>query len=196
MMEISKFRDEIENLILDNEFINIKISIGNINKNRIMNKNIYNSNFDIFEKFVEKRTKKKMKENIKEYKYKDMTCLSYDNIKKVCYRSLLTTFKDFKIRTKNRCLQNLRVEVINRRVIDPINFPALEKYDYIENYYKNSYFSKFKNSEIIIEFIKTNKNLLFINFITKVDNKNLDNFINSINYYLMKLHFSKSKLIV
>ena len=196
MIEISKFRDEIENLILENEFINIKISVGNINNNRIMNKNIYNRNFDIFEKFVEKRTKKKIKENIKEYKYKDMTCLSYDNTKKICYRSLLSTFRDFKIITKNRCLQNLRVELINRRVVDPINFPALENYDYIESYSKNSYFSKFKNSEIVIEFIKTNKNILFINFITKVDNKNLDNFINSINYYLMKLHFSKSKLIV
>jgi len=194
--DICKFKSEIKKLINANDFINIKISIGNINNNRIMNKNINERSFNIFHKFKKKRIKKKSIDNIKEYKYNDLTLLSYNEKKKNCYRKLLTTFLDFKINTNNKSIKNLRLELINHRVIDQILFPAIDKYDYTETYTKYNYFSKYKNSEIIIEFIKTNSELLFINFNTKIDNINFDNFIESINYYLSKLHFTKSKLII
>ena len=49
MLDIKLFKKNINQLINENSFININISIGNINKNRIMNHKINSRSYDILE---------------------------------------------------------------------------------------------------------------------------------------------------
>lgn len=189
-MNINNLKQNLLDLIQDECFIKINICIGNI-KNNFMNHNINHKTYNTYLNFIRNKVKNKKNEYIKKYYYKDMILIC-NNKNKYCVKNLPSQFINYKInKTKyNKNISNIRVKIKNQRLIDIINFPSIKNYFKIENLRVQTFNSKYKNSELYINFIE-NDNNLSIEYSSNIDIKNIDNFISNLSYILGKLYFSK-----
>jgi hypothetical protein len=159
-----------------------------------MDLNINEKIFNRFKNFIS--SKYKMAEKIEKiYYYYDMKLISNDERVHICLRSLPSKYYDFNvINEKNNYLSNIRLIEQNYRMIDNINFPSLKEYDNIDVNHIEYCTIKYKNSEIILEFINNN-NLLSINLKTKIDKYNYTNFILNFQFIISKLFMKRFDLL-
>ena len=128
------------------------------------------------------------------YYYNDMKLYSINDSVHMCIRSLPSTYYDFYvINEKNNYRSNIRLIDRNYRMIDNINFPSLINYDNIDVNNINYCTIKYKNSEIILEFIENN-DILSINLKTKIDKYNVNNFIQNFQFIISKFYMKRFNL--
>jgi hypothetical protein len=199
MKNIKLLKKNISDLIEECKFVNIKISIGSINENGVMNHKINSRSFDIYHAFIKNKIKNSKHHNITEYYHNDLKQISYqdkDKSRSIFIQKLPTIYLNYKLTDskKNINTSHLRVELINNRKIDALLFPSLEQYNDIVKSDIYVYASKYKNSEIEIKFINSGYGNVEINFISKIDKVNIENFINNFEYILSKFYFCNVKL--
>ena len=184
-MNISNFSKKITNLVEDNEFLNTKISFGNINKNGVLNSNINENMYNRFKNFIVSRYNIETK-NIKIYHLNDMKLYSYDDNIHICIRELPAKYYDFKLNDNNNSNLSFRFICKDQRMIDNINFPSITEYDNIETIEVEYCNIKYKNSEIILEF-QNNDGILSIIVKSKIDKYNVNNFLQNFQFIISKL---------
>ena len=126
-----------------------------------------------------------------------MVLISKNNKSLVCLKKQFSDYKDFKVPYKNKYELNynsLRLIVCNNRLLDVITFPTINNYDNIIEKNVDSFSIKYKNSEIILEFILENNKINSLVIKSKIDENNLDNFVSSFEYLLNKLYMRKISL--
>jgi len=173
-MDISKFSNEIKKLLEKEEFMDINILFGDLYDNSVLDYNIKGHTFSRFKKFIESKYEMKSKQ-LKVYLTNDLRLYSEDDTKHICVRELPSNYLNFKL-PKNDNMSSFRVVSRLERMVSNINFPSLIDYDNIEENNVTYTSLKYKNSEIILEFIE-DKDILSINIKTKIDRDNIDNFI-------------------
>lgn len=192
-MNISDFSKNIKEIIDKNEFLNANLLFGQIKNNDIINMNINKHIYNRFKTFIS--SKYDMKEKTEKiYYYNDMKLYSINDSVHMCIRSLPSTYYDFYvINEKNNYRSNIRLIDRNYRMIDNINFPSLINYDNIDVNNINYCTIKYKNSEIILEFIENN-DILSINLKTKIDKYNVNNFIQNFQFIISKFYMKRFNL--
>lgn len=191
-MDISKFSDNIKEIINENEFINVNFMFGYISKNCVMNININENIYNRFKNFIS--TKYDMEEKIQKiYYYDDIKLISINEDTHICVRSLSANYHDISIPNDKRNNYGIRMVCQNNRMIDNINFPSIIKYDNIDINNITFCTVKFKNSEIILEFTENN-NILSINLKAKIDKYNVNNFIQNFQFIISKFYMKRFNL--
>lgn len=191
-MDISKFSNEIKRLLEEEEFMDINILFGDLYDNGVLDYNIKDHTFSRFKKFIESKYEMKSKQS-KVYLTNDLRLYSEDDTKHICVRELPSNYLNFKL-PKNMNISSFRIVSRLERMVSNINFPSLINYDNIEENNVTYTSLKYKNSEIILEFIE-NKDILSINIKTKIDRYNIDSFINNFQFIISKIIMKRINLI-
>lgn len=191
-MDISKFSNEIKRLLEEEEFMDINILFGDLYDNGVLDYNIKDHTFSRFKKFIESKYEMKSKQS-KVYLMNDLRLYSEDDTKHICVRELPSNYLNFKL-PKNMNISSFRIVSRLERMVSNINFPSLINYDNIEENNVTYTSLKYKNSEIILEFIE-NKDILSINIKTKIDRYNIDSFINNFQFIISKIIMKRINLI-
>ena len=193
-MNISDLSKKLIDIINDNGITDVNILFGNINKNNIMNTNIYENIYNRFKKFIS--SKYKMNEKIlKIYYHNDIKLISTNENTHICIRMLPIQYYDFIVSNDkyHNSYSNIRLICQNYRIINNINFPSLINYNNI-NINNITYCTiKYKNSEIILEFTENNK-ILSINLKTIIDKYNIHNFIKNFEFIISKFYMKRFTL--
>ena len=190
-MDISSFSENIRKIINEKEFINTEFKFGFLNKDsNILNSNIKSNIYNRFYEFISSKYDESLKSQ-KIYYHNDMKLVSINENTHICVRSLPSEYNDFYV--KNNF--GIRMIIQNNRIINNINFPSLIKYDNIELNEIKFFTIKYKNSEIILEFI-VNNNVSSISLKTKIDKYNINNFILNFQFIIGKFYLKKFKLDV
>ena len=187
-MKIDNLVKELENILNDNDHINTKIDLGTLLNNNIMDCKIDKKTFERYKGFLSNKNKSEV-ELCKEYIYNDLTLFTNSSNSHICKKNLNVNFINFEY-NDNHKYNNMRFIIFNFRVIDNVNFPSLSDYSTIEEYTLTKVLSKNKNCEIIVEF-KQYDNYQTISFKSKIDQSNMENYINSIQYLLSKFYMNK-----
>ena len=187
MISIFQLKQKIIELLNEEEYVKIKMEIGNLNKH-LFNKSLNYKSVNIFKKFLFNKKYKYKYINQTKYYYNDLILINEKN-KQKCIKILPTSFFNMKINNtkKNNHTSDIQCSIINFINQDSINFPFIKKYHNIENNKTIQFIIKYKNSEIKLN-ITNNK---YINIITSIEKINLDNFIINIKYILSKFYFTK-----
>lgn len=191
-MDISKFSNEIKKLLDKEEFMDINILFGDLHNNDVLNYNIKDHTFSRFKNFIESKYEMKSKQ-IKIYSKDDLKLYSEDDTKHICIRELPSKYLNFKL-PSNNSISSFRFVSRLERMISNINFPSLINYDNIEDNNVTYTSLKYKNSEIILEFIE-NKEILSINLKTKIDKYNIDSFMNNFQFIINKIIMKRINLV-
>lgn len=191
-MDISKFSNEIKKLLDKEEFMNISILFGELTNSGVLNFDIKEHIFTRFKNFIESKYEMKCKQ-VKVYSINDLKLYSEDNTKHICIRELPSKHIDFKIPYNNN-ISSFRLVSRLERMVNNINFPSIINYDNIDENNITYTALKFKNSEIILEFIENN-NVLSINLKSKIDKYNIDSFINNFQFIISKVIMKRINLL-
>ena len=187
-MNISNFYNNLQNLVSEDEFLNTSIIFGNAYYNKVLNININRNIYNRFRDFITSKYETNIKTE-KIYYFNDIKLYSYNDNTHICVRELPSKSFDFKINDYNY----IRLICKNQRAIDNINFPSIIKYDNIDENKILYSTIKYKNSEIIIEFIEC-EDIFSINFKSKIDKFNITNFINNFQFIIGKLLLKRLNL--
>lgn len=191
-MDISKFSNEIKKLLDKEEFMNISILFGELTNSGVLIFDIKEHIFNRFKNFIESKYEMKCKQ-VKVYSINDLKLYSEDSTKHICIRELPSTHIDFKL-PNNNTISSFRLTSKLERMVNNINFPSVINYDNIDENDIKYTSLKFKNSEIILEFIE-NDNILSINMKSKIDKYNIDNFINNFQFIISKIIMKRINLL-
>ena len=191
-MDISKFSNEIKKLLDKEEFMNISILFGDLVNSGVLNFDVKENIFSRFKSFIESKYEMKSKQ-VKVYSVNDLKLYSEDNTKHICVRELPSKHLDFKL-PYNNSIGSFRLVLRLERMVNNINFPSLANYDNIDENNVTYTSLRFKNSEIILEFIENN-NILSINLKSKIDKYNIDSFINNFQFIISKIIMKRINLL-
>ena len=180
-MNINLFKQNINKLLNDREFLEINITFGFINRNGVMSYKINSTFFERFKSFIEKKNTK-ISESVKEYYHNNMILISKNNKSYVCIKKNFTEYQDYFVQNKQKYELNysyFRLELQDYRLLDLTHFPSVEKYDNIIEKEIDSFLFNFKKSEILLQFINEDNIIPSIVIKSKIDANNLENFINN-----------------
>lgn len=178
------------NKTLENtDFFEGELKLGFL-KNDIFTYNINDKTFYGFKSFIEKNNSS-IEFDHKIYKYYDMIMVSKNDNSHVCFK-LSTDHMKYYTPFENKL--SLRFKHNNKNIIDNINFPNLDNYHNYEVHNIDRFNLNFKNSNIIIDFIKINNDVKSIIFRFKVETSNFENFKKNLEYLLTKFYRKKVTL--